>query len=131
MDLKKAESEHTNPTEKPKINDANWPKTLDYIEEYLRGHLGHTKILLAPFVQCEKEVLDHPAVPQANCPVIQDEMVLRAPHINKAGIHMNLFNIDNIAIWTLLSGLTKGHKCWTYVKSHQRPQDGQGGFLAL
>jgi hypothetical protein len=45
-DLKIAEEDHMNPTDKPEIKDNNWPRTIDDIKEYLQNHLGQTKIPL-------------------------------------------------------------------------------------
>ena len=130
-DLKEAEDEHKDPTDKPTLNDKNWSKTLEEIEEYLRNHLGHTKIPLAYVVRKEQDVPLHATDPQENYPVVQDEMIRRAPHLDATGNKTESFNIDNRRVWTLISELTRDHKCWTYVKPHQRARDGREAFLAL
>ena len=118
-DLKEAEDEHKDPTDKPTLNEKNWSKTLEEIEEYLRNHLGHTKIPLAYVVRKEQDVPPHATDPQENYPVVQDEMIHRAPHLDATGNKTESFNIDNRRVWTLISELTRDHKCWTYVKPHQ------------
>ena len=130
-DLKEAEDEHKDPSDKPTISEKNWSKTLEEVEEYLRNHLGHTKIPLAYVVRKEQDVPPHATDPQDGYPVIQDEMIRRAPHVNAAGQKTESFNIDNRHVWTLISELTRDHKCWTYVKPHQRARDGREAFLPL
>ena len=54
--LKENEKAHEEPGEAPKIDATNWPKTLEALEEYLRGHLGVTKVLLSYVVRATVEV---------------------------------------------------------------------------
>ena len=101
-DLRLAEENHTNPTEKPTINANNWPKTLEEIEEYLRNHLSQTKIPLAYIVRRNEEVPNHNGDPQANYPIIQDEMIRRATHRDDARNYTPLYNVDNRRVWNLI-----------------------------
>ena len=128
-DLKKAEEEHKDPSEKPTISDKNWSKTLEEIEEYLRNHLGHTKVPLSYIVRRDVEVaVDDPP---NNYSTVQDEMTGRAPHVDGAGVATDHYKLDNATVWGLLAELTRNHKCWVYMKPHLRARDGRAAFLAL
>jgi hypothetical protein len=94
-DLKIAEEDHVNPTDKPVIKDNNWPRTIDDMEEYLRNHVGQTKIPLAYIVWKEETVTPNAADPPTNYTIAQDELIARAPHRDAAGNHTELFNNDN------------------------------------
>ena len=126
-----AEEEHKDPSDKPSINEKNWAKTLEEVEEYFRNHLGHQKTPLSYITRRDVDVPPHIGDPQANYTVVQDEMVRRAPHIDTNGNPTDHYHIDNQRVWTLISELTRDHKCWTYVKPFQRARDGRAAFLAL
>jgi hypothetical protein len=130
-DLKIAEEDHVNPTDKPVIKDNNWPRTIDDMEEYLRNHLGQMKIPLAYIVQKEETVAPNAANPPANYSIAQDEQIAHAPHRDAAGNHTELFNNDNHRVWTLLVELTRNHLCWTYIKGFASSRVGRGAFLKL
>jgi hypothetical protein len=130
-DLKIAEEDHVNPTDKPVIKDDNWPRTIDDMEEYLRNHLGQMKIPLAYIVRKEETVAPSATDPPANYSIAQDELIARAPHRDVAGNHTELYNNDNHRVWTLLVELTRNHSCWTYIKGFARSRDGRSAFLKL
>jgi hypothetical protein len=130
-ELRASEESHKDPTEKPVINDKNWPRTLEDIVEHLRNHLGQTHIPLAYVVRKEEEVQPHIQDPLANYPIIQDEMIGRAPHKDIDGDRTLLFNTDNKKVWTIIHELVRNHKCYTYIKGFARARDGRAAFLAL
>ena len=39
-ELKEIEKEHKDPVVSPVIDSKNWPKTMETLEEYLRGHIA-------------------------------------------------------------------------------------------
>ena len=45
-DLKESKKEHKDPLVSPEIDENNWPKTMESLEEYLRGHIG---VKVVPF----------------------------------------------------------------------------------
>ena len=78
--LKEDEEAYTNPTDKPTINNKDWSKMLEDIEEYLATVLGETKIPLSYVVRTDPEVIPHAADGPNNYDTPQEEMVARAPH---------------------------------------------------
>ena len=83
--LQDAEQTHEEPEEAPKIGASNWPKTLEALQEFLRGFLGTTKVPLSYVI---REAADPPAANvtpvfgQADSPynTLEEEMVAREPH---------------------------------------------------
>jgi predicted ribosome quality control (RQC) complex YloA/Tae2 family protein len=130
-ELKAAEETHKDPTKKPVINEKNWPRTLDNIEEYLRNHLGQTDIPLSYIVRKEADVVPSLLDPQANYSIIHDEMIAWAAHMDANGDRTQLYNTDNKRVWALIHELTRNHKCYTYIKSFARARDGRAAYLAL
>ena len=107
--LKETEEDHKDPTDKPTINERNWVKTLEEIEEFLRNHLGHHKTPLSYVVRKDIEVPPHANYPQGNYLIVQDEMVRHAPHLDENGNLTDIYNMDNCRVWTLILDLTRDH----------------------
>ena len=77
-DLRDNEQEYEALT-KPVINDKDRPRTMEAIEEWLKGTYGQTKIPLAYVVHRQEEIpagLD----PSSEQITIDEEMIARAPH---------------------------------------------------
>ena len=106
-----AEEEHKDPTDKPTINEKNWAKMLEEVEEYFRNHLGHQKTPLSYITCRDIDVPPHIGDPQANYTVVQDEMVHHAHHVDTNGDPTDHYNINNQRVWTLISKLMQDHKC--------------------
>ena len=127
-ELKAWEKDHTD-VEKPEINPKDWPKTIESIEEYLRGCLGVTKIPLAYVVR------ETTAIPVAD-PVggyssRQDELIARSPIVDAAGNFLPTYLSDRTKVWELLSDITREKECWTYVRPAQKTRDGRMAFERL
>jgi hypothetical protein len=129
--MKAAKESHKDLTEKPIINDKNWQRTLDDVEEYLCNHLGQTHIPLSYVVRKNEQVPPHLVDPPNNYTSIQDEMISRAPQLDDDGERILLFMTNNKRVWTLIHKLASNHKCYTYIKGFARVQDGRAAFLAL
>ena len=52
-DLKESENKHTDPLVSSVIDAKNWPKTMESLEEYLRGHIGVKGVPLSYMVRSE------------------------------------------------------------------------------
>ena len=129
--LKDWEESHKDVTS-PEIDARDWPRTIEALEEWLRGCLGVTKIPLAYVV---REVIVPPAVdPAGGYATKQAELIARAP-INVAGVvppvNDPTFDSDNAKVWELISNITRDHECWSYVRPAQRKRDGRAAFLGL
>ena len=119
------ESNHVN-VGPPDINDKDWARTFEAIDEWLRGCLGEfSKIPLAYVVRDSEAITPDPVAP-ATWPSRVDELIGRAPH----GVETH-FPADNVTIWEKLSALTRSHECWTYVCPAQRTRNGRMAYRAL
>ena len=126
--LKEWEDAHKD-VDKAEIDSKDWPRTIEALEEYLRGCLGVDGTPLAYVIR------DDPEVPPINLvdtfATHQDELIARAPHRDAAGNFTATFLSDRSKVWELLSNLTRDKDCWTYVRPAQRSRDGRMAFLAL
>ena len=129
LDHKKWEETHDD-VDAPTLDEKDWPRTIEAIEEWFRGCLGgSSKIPLAYVIRTDENPAVDPATAWASK---ADELIGRAP-IRAGGNLVPNFLTGSIKVWELLSGLTQTHACWTYVKPFQCAcdGDGRGGFLAL
>ena len=104
-ELKESEHNYKAPTSVPTISNNNWSKTLEAIEEHLRNHLGETKIPLAYVVRRESAVPDQATDLATNYPLVQDEMIARAPDVNGAGDVDVVYELDHRHVWTIMADL--------------------------
>ena len=114
------------------INDKDWPRTMEAIEEWLRGTYGQTKTPLA-YVVCRDEGVPPGLDPAGNYQSIYEEMMARAPH-REGGPGTNrtaTFTFDNAQVFEMIASITREQDCWTYVKPAQCRRDGRQAFLAL
>jgi hypothetical protein len=62
-------------------------------------------------------------------------MIARAPLVEDPAVtplvYLPVFKVDNKALWLKLAAMTRDKPCWTYVRPHQRTQDGRKAFWAL
>ena len=128
-DLRQEEENHDD-VEAPKLDNRDWPKTMEAIIEYLRGCLGVTGIPLAYVVRSVEEIPAGADVATGYSSK-QDEMIARAPHRDGAGDHLPTFLTDRQRVWDLIAALTREQDCWTYVKPAQRTRNGRLAFMGL
>ena len=123
------EETHEDVDDKPEINEKDWPRTIEAMEEYFRGCLGtSSKIPLAYVIRKEEAPSADPPAPGWTSKA--EELIGRAP-IRAGANYVPNYLADNVKVWELLSGLTRNHACWTYCKPFMRARDGRGAFLAL
>jgi hypothetical protein len=122
-ELREFESTYKVPTDNlSTINDKDWPKTMETIDDYLRSYLGERMILLAYVVRKTEDIpagLD----PSTNYPTIQDEMVGRTPR-TQVGADGTvapdpIYLVNRKRVWDIISKITRDHSAWTYVKPAQ------------
>ncbi len=63
--LRETKNDHSDPEELPKLDPKNWSKTLEAIQEYLRGFLGTTKVPLSYVIRDQVNVSAANANPAA------------------------------------------------------------------
>ena len=129
--LKDWESSHKD-VQAPEIDAKDWPRTIEALEEWLRGCLGVTKIPLAYVIR--DNVVPAAQDPPGGFSTKQAELIARAP-IQQVGVvpptNDSTFDSDNAKVWELISNITRDHECWSYVRPAQRRRDGRAAFLGL
>ena len=113
----------------PTINTKDWPRTIEAIEEYLRGCLGATKIPLA-YVIREDEAVPH-TDPTGGYNNYEEELIARAPIVDGAGNYTTTYLADRIKVWEKLSEITRDLDCYSYIRPAQRRCDSRLAFLGL
>jgi len=127
--LRDTELAYKRPEDKaPRMNERNWPKTLESVSEYLKTILGIKGVPLAYVVREDREIADDdPTWTHAQ------RMINRAPHFTAEGSDTvtEEYRTDNESVWKEIAEMTRDHKCWTYVKPFQKNLDGRGAFRGL
>lgn len=130
-DLKLQQDDHKDPSETPSINPKDWAKTMEDLREYLRGHLGITKVPLSYVVRENEDVVNEEDDPSTNYSTVYEEMVARAPIRDVQGRYVESYRTDRERVWQLIAAVTRDNDCWTYTKPAQRTRDGRLAFLSL
>lgn len=130
----KWEKNHVN-VEAPKINDKDWPRTMEEIETWLGGNLGQNGNPLSYVVREDKAVPDEDDDDADDYPSYQDELIRRAPieHEMQDGTFTQdpVYKVDRETVWELIDNLTRAHTCQTYVRPARKTRDGRMAFLGL
>jgi hypothetical protein len=115
----------------PELSDKDWPRTIEAIQEWLRGCLGTTKIPLAYVIRQDDAVTPEVDDPPTNYSTKMKELIARAPIRDANGAYTQDFLADREMVWEKLSSLTREHDCWSYVRPAQRTTDGRLAFNGL
>ena len=73
--------------------------------------MGETNIPLPYVVRRESAVPDHATDLATNYPLVQDEMIAQARHVNGAGAVDVVYELDNRHVCTIMSNFCRYHKC--------------------
>ena len=119
------ESNHADPRA-PEINDKDWARTFEAIDEWLHGCLGEFSKIPLDYVVRDNEAITPDPVAPTTWPSRVNEMIGRAPHGEDT-----FFPVDIVTVWEKLSALTRSHECWTYVQPAQRTHNGCMAYRAL
>ena len=109
-DLKESEKEHTDPLVSPVIDVKKWPKTMENLEEYLRGHIGVKGVRLSYVARSKEAVAPSLEEPDTRFLSAKDEMVAHAP-ILEGGLRNVTFKTDMMTLWGLISTITRYLGC--------------------
>jgi hypothetical protein len=107
--LREQEKDHKEPSA-PEIDDKDWPRTIESIEEYLAECLGVTKIPLAYVI---RDTVAPANDPPNGWPTHQHEMNAKAPiAVNAAAVplvYTQHYMTDNTTVWTKIASMTRDH----------------------
>jgi hypothetical protein len=124
------ELNYENPERKPTIDDKDWPKTFEALEQYFTLKCGEYHIPLAYVIW---EQVDLPAAaddPADNYAMPVEEMIARATH-ERNGQPDPIFIINSGKVLDNLADMFQETMSWTYMKDFVQPRDGRGAYRAL
>ena len=116
----------------PMIDDRNWPRTFNVINEYFRNSFGMTNIPLVyvtrehvELMEGEEDTWDDPL----------DQMIDRAPKIiPQVGANPArhpTFIVDNMTVFDKLAEMTRSYACWSYVNPFLHSHNGQTAYITF
>ena len=114
-DLKESEKEHKDHLVSPVIDIKNCLKTMESLEEYLRGHIVVRGVPLYYVVISEEAVTPSLYEPETSFSSAEYEMVAHAPII-EGGLMTITFNIHMMEFWGLIYTITGDLEFWNDVK---------------
>ena len=114
------------------INERDWPKTLDGINEFSHKCYGITSTYLAYIIRKDSTTKENEDTDMDD-PL--EQMIERAPHTlteaNDTIIKHHTFVTDNKMHFDKLAELTRDYECWTYIKPHARARNGRAAYMAF
>jgi hypothetical protein len=102
--------------EEPVINDKEWPRTLETINEYLASQYVGTGVTLDYVVRPDIAVKPEAEDPVDGYATMDQEMTARAPHAVRA------FLDDRRKVWEL---------CFVYIKPALRTRNGRDAYIII
>jgi hypothetical protein len=111
------------------INDKDWPKTFESIEQYFTLKHGKLHIPLAYFIH--EQVTPPPSTddPAGNYTTLVAEMIARAPH-ERNGKLDPVFIVNSGMVLDDLADMFHDTLSWTYMKDFVQSRDG-GAYRAI
>ena len=130
----KTEDAYEPPTEPLKIDDKNWVKTMEAMEEWLHLIPGECCLPLA-YVICKDIAPPNGDDPAEYYPSITDEMVHHdmIGTVNPDGTvtYHPTFHVNNCLCFDKLAVWAHEYPCWTYIKPFAKSHDGCKAWMAL
>ena len=128
------EANYEPPTELPKIDDHDWAKTIDAMEEYLCLIPGECNLPLA-YVICPTIELPVGEDSPTESVTIKDKMVQCIPigtvAMDGMIVYDPTFQISNGKTFDKLALWAHDHACWTYLKPYTKTRNGRKAWNAL
>lgn len=128
--LKEYEENYKAPDEKPKIDDKDWPKMFESINDYLTRINGEQNLPLAYVIRCNTAVPPDEDDPSTNYPMAITEMIAWAPHGTAATLNA-IYTANSAKVADKLSEIVRDTVAWTYVKNHVHSWDGHAAYYAM
>jgi hypothetical protein len=111
--------------EEPVINDKDWPRTLETINEYLDSKYGGTGATLDYVVRPDIAVEPEAEDPVDGHDTVDQEMNARAPATGQAFV-------ENMRKgWDIMSNICGKQSCVVYIKQALRPRNGRDAYMLL
>ena len=142
-DIEKA---HQDPEVVPNIDPKDWPKTLEPVEEYIRGFQGVYGQYLSYGLRVDLEPPASASDPthRANGSkyfthdeeIIAGGSILSEPAVSGSdpeavGPFTNSFITDRTLIWDNMVAIFQGSDAWTYLKPSKKHRDGRMGYKLI
>ena len=113
----------------PIINERDWPKTFDGMDEFFRTCYRITSIPLANIIRKETTPKEGE---ETDWDDPLDQMIERAPcRLRGKWHHHETLHIYDRQLFDKLAELTRDHECWTYIKPHARARNGRAAYMAF
>jgi hypothetical protein len=117
--LKEYEENYKAPDERPNIDNKDWPKTFESIDDYLAQINGEQNLPLAYIIRCNTAVPHNEDDPSTNYPMAIAKMIAQAPH-GTAATPNAIYTANNAKLADELSEIVHDTVAWAYVKNHVR-----------
>jgi hypothetical protein len=104
-------------SEKPEINDKDWPRTLEKIKEYIAYQYGVTGATLDYVVHQDIAVKPEAEDPAEGYDTVDQEMTTRAPHKGLS------FVDDRRKVWDIMSNICGNHSFFVCIKPDLRTRN--------
>jgi hypothetical protein len=114
-ELSESEDMHKDPYLKPKIDNRDWPKTMEAIDDYLGRVLGKENLPLAYVIHQEAWVPATADNPDTKYTTPNSEMIRRAPHC-KNNAPSPTYIANNALVANELTKIFSDTSTWTYAK---------------
>jgi hypothetical protein len=111
--------------EDPVINDKDWPRTLETIQEYIASQYGGTGATLDYVVRLDIDVKPEAEDPAENYETVDEEMTSRAPHTGRSFVN------DRHKVWDIMFNICGKHSCFVYIKPALRTRNGREAYMLL
>ena len=133
--FREGEKDHED-LEAPTLNDKDWPRTMESIQNWLRGCHGQTHIPLSYVVRKETAVPLEADDPTTNYTSKLDELINRAPIIDAIAAdgtitYNGVYLQDRETVWVKMDELTRDHASRTYIREAARTRDGRMAYELL
>jgi hypothetical protein len=131
-EMKDAEDQYVKPDVKPTLDDKNWPKTFEAINDYftrVRGEGGLPLRYVIRPLQAVTPEADDPAENYATNSVL--EMIQRAPHFATAPAYTEAYKSNTLKVAEELTDIWRDHPGYTYGKAFLKAGDGRRGYFML
>ena len=132
--IKVGEEAYEEPTESPKVDHKDWPKTMEGIRSWLFMHRGVDGAPLSYCIRADAIVIDEADDPEGTYTTVLEQIVSRCPIYvgnNDANGHTPNYIQDNTKVWDLMFSIFNQDEAWVYIKAFRRTRNGRGAYEAL